>query len=66
MIQKSRSQLVVVGACLMALFGLTMVSRTLRAPGLVAGLTGLFLIVWATVGKGRWCRHCKTFRVSRR
>ena len=64
MIQKSRSQLFFVGIGMIALFGLTLALRTLRAPGLVAGLTGIFLIVWATIGKGRWCRQCKTFRLS--
>lgn len=66
MIQKSRSQLIMVGLGMIALCGLTLALRTLRAPGLVAGLTGIFLIIWATVGKGRWCTRCKTFRISRR
>lgn len=64
MIQKSRSRLIIVGVGMIALFALTMALGTLRAPGIVAALTGVFLIVWATVGKGRWCRQCKTFRVS--
>jgi putative effector of murein hydrolase LrgA (UPF0299 family) len=64
MIQKSRPQLLIVGICMIALFGLTVVVHTLRVPGIIVGLTGLFLIVWATVGKGRWCRQCKTFRMS--
>ena len=27
----------------------------------VANLTGIYLIVWATLGKGSWCRNCKRF-----
>lgn len=32
-------------------------------PALIALYAGAYLIVWATLGNGRWCRHCKTFRV---
>lgn len=25
------------------------------------GLTGIFFLIWATLGQGLWCRNCKTF-----
>jgi hypothetical protein len=28
-------------------------------------LTGGYLIIWATVGKGCWCRTCKSFAIGR-
>jgi hypothetical protein len=30
--------------------------------GLFAALVGIYLLLWATLGKGRWCRQCKIFR----
>jgi hypothetical protein len=34
------------------------------APGVILLLTGIYLIVWATLGKGYWCRNCKKFSLS--
>ena len=31
-------------------------------PAVIALLAGAYLILWATHGKGLWCRQCKTFR----
>jgi hypothetical protein len=33
----------------------------LWAPAVVAGLIGIYLLAWATSGRGRWCRGCKRF-----
>ena len=33
----------------------------LWAPAILLGLTGVYLLAWATVGRGRWCRACKRF-----
>ena len=33
-------------------------------PGVGLGLTGAYLLVWAVVGKGRWCRNCKNFGIG--
>jgi len=33
----------------------------LHIPALILFLTGLYLLVWASFGRGRWCRHCKIF-----
>ena len=34
------------------------------APGIILALTGAYLLVWATLGKARWCRDCKKFSVA--
>jgi len=34
---------------------------TLLAPTAAAGLTGVYLLTWAAIGRGRWCRGCKRF-----
>jgi len=28
------------------------------------GLMGIFFLIWATFGRGLWCRTCKTFPMS--
>ena len=30
-------------------------------PAAVLGLTGAYLLAWAFLGRGRWCRGCKRF-----
>ena len=63
MIQRSRLRLLVVGFCMMASVGLAVVGPVLWGPSILAALAGAFLVTWATAGKGRWCRQCKTFRI---
>ncbi len=48
-VQKSRWRLLLVGSALSA--------------SVVLAVVGVYLILWATLGKGLWCRQCKTFRV---
>jgi hypothetical protein len=62
MIQKSRPRLIIVGVCLVASLGLAVAVPMLWIPSLLTTATGIFLIVWATAGNGRWCRQCKTFK----
>lgn len=64
MIQKSRARLFLVGVGMVASLGLPITIPLLWAPCIVAALTGAYLVVWATVGKARWCRQCKSFRLS--
>ena len=61
LIEKSRLKLLVVGCAMVALIAIDFEIRYFWIPGIVLFLTGVYLIVWATVGKGRWCRTCKTF-----
>ena len=61
LLQKSRLRLLVVGVGLTALLGLSWIFPWFWAPGLVLALTGGYLIAWATLGKGHWCRNCKKY-----
>jgi hypothetical protein len=60
-VQKSPVRLAVVGALMLASTGVAMVSAWLRLPSAILGLTGAYLLAWATVGRARWCRGCKRF-----
>jgi uncharacterized membrane protein HdeD (DUF308 family) len=61
MIQKSRRRLVVVGILMLTCGAGAFFVPYFRAPAVVLGFTALYLLVWATLGKGRWCRTCKRF-----
>jgi hypothetical protein len=61
LIQKSRARLLGVGLLLVLSPGLAWFVPLLRIPAILFVLTGLYLLVWATQGKGRWCRNCKSF-----
>lgn len=63
MIQKSKARLIIVGFCLLASLAIAFVFPWFWAPGIIAALTGIYLLVWATLGKARWCRNCKKFAV---
>jgi hypothetical protein len=64
MIQKSRARLFVVGAVMIASVALAFFVPYFWVPGSLLFLTGSYLVVWATLGKGCWCRNCKTFRIG--
>ena len=61
MIQKSKTRLIVVGLGMIASIGIAFIFPLFWGPGIILVLTGIYLLVWATVGKGRWCRTCKKF-----
>ena len=63
MIQKSRLRLFSVGILMSASIGIAFVYPLFWAPGIVLLLTGGYLLMWATLGKGCWCRNCKKFGV---
>ena len=64
LIQKSRARLLVVGLLMVCSPVLAWLLPILWAPAIVLALTGLYLLVWATLGRGRWCRSCKMFRTG--
>ena len=35
-----------------------------RFIGFTFGLAGCYLVAWALIGKGRWCRQCKRFPIG--
>ena len=60
-VQKPLGRLVLVGGILIAVSGLAVLWPILWLPAIVFGLTGAYLVLWAAVGAGRWCRGCKRF-----
>lgn len=60
-VQKNRKRLALVGAVLLVALGLSVLKPFLWMPGAILGLTGAYLLAWALVGRGRWCRGCKRF-----
>jgi hypothetical protein len=63
MIQKNRPRLFVAGVLMLASIALTPFVPYFWAPGVLLALTGAYLLSWATLGKGAWCRACKKFSV---
>ena len=60
-VQKSRNRLILVGIVLIAFVGVGFLWWPLFLTGVITLLTGAYLLVWAFVGQGRWCRGCKRF-----
>jgi hypothetical protein len=60
-VQKSCGRLAVVGILMIAALSLGFLSWPLWLPAAVCSLAGLYLLVWASVGRGRWCRGCNRF-----
>lgn len=63
MIQKSRWRLFIVGFLMSASIVAAFFFSFFWAPGLIFFIIGIYLMVWATLGKGYWCRTCKKFGV---
>ena len=63
LIQKSRWRLLVVGFLMVASVAIAFIVPYFWVPGLFLLLTGGYLIAWATIGKGCWCRTCKRFDI---
>ena len=61
MIQKSRTRLIMVGLLMVASVALVIVIPRFWVPGILLALTGGYLLLWATFGRGCWCRNCKKF-----
>ena len=64
MIQKSRLRLFLVGLLMAASLTLAFFIPYFWIPGILLALIGIYLIVWATLGKGCWCRTCKKFELN--
>jgi hypothetical protein len=60
-IQKSRGRIAIVGIVMFAASGLGALSPPLWAVGVVLRAMAAYLLAWASVGRGRWCRGCKQF-----
>lgn len=65
LIRRSPAQLFVAGALMCASPAIAFWVPLFWIPGIVLFLAGAYLIAWATLAKGMWCRQCKTFSVRR-
>lgn len=64
LLQKSRARLFAAGIALGTLAGLAWWRPWARIPAVILALAAVYLVVWATVARGRWCRTCKRFPLS--
>jgi hypothetical protein len=60
-VQKPVVRLVAVGVAMLAAAFLGVVWPTLWPAALLLIVTGIYLLTWAAVGRGRWRRGCKRF-----
>ena len=60
-VPKPRARPALVGTLMLTAVGMGTLRSPLWAPALVLGLTGVYLLTWASLGRGRWCRGCKRF-----
>jgi hypothetical protein len=65
LIHKSKVRLIVVGGCMVASIAIAFFIPWFWVPGIILALIGIYLLVWATLGRARWCRNCKKFSISR-
>jgi hypothetical protein len=63
MIQKSRVRLTGVGGVMLAISALAVVFPRFWPVAIILALTGVYLVVWGTLGQGGWCRDCKKFNL---
>lgn len=63
LIRRDPVLLFVVGVLMCALLSIALFTSWFWIPGIILFLAGAYLIAWATLAGGRWCRHCKTFSV---
>jgi hypothetical protein len=61
MIQKSRGQILLAAVIFLLSPVVTLGVPYFWGPAVLFVLIGLYLVVWATAGRGRWCRTCKRF-----
>jgi len=65
LIQKPRSRLVLVALGFLVISAIVFRAfHGLRVVLFTLGLVGLYLMAWAIIGKGRWCRECKRFPIA--
>jgi hypothetical protein len=60
-VSKSRARLVLVGVLMIGALCVGPLWAPLWGPATLSAATGAYLLLWATLGRGRWCRTCKRF-----
>jgi hypothetical protein len=61
LIRRNPLQLLLVGLLMCASLSIAFFIPLFWVPGVILFLAGAYLITWATLAKGRWCRQCKSF-----
>ena len=61
LIRRNPVLLFVVGILLCASLAIAFFVKLFWVPGIILFLAGLYLIAWAVLARGMWCRQCKTF-----
>jgi hypothetical protein len=61
MVRKSPLRLFLVGLVLAASPAVAVFLPYLWAPTIMLVLTGVYLMIWASLGRAYWCRECKKF-----
>ena len=63
MIQKNRWRLFLVGLLMVAAIASAFFVPYFWVLGVLLLPAGAYLMVWATLGRGYWCRTCKKFNL---
>ena len=63
MVHKSPLRLFLVGVVLLASPAATAFVPYFWAPATIFVSTGIYLMIWASLGQGYWCRQCKKFNL---
>lgn len=66
LIRRDRTVLLASGLVFVAAVLAGFISWWLLFPTGFLSLIGLYLIAWATIGKGLWCRQCKQVPFTQR
>lgn len=64
MIRRNPVQLLLSGALMCASLLIALWTPIFWIPGIILFLAGAYLMAWATLAKGMWCRQCKTFSIQ--
>ena len=61
MVSKSPLRLFLVGLVMVASPAVAAFVPYFWTPAAILVLTGAYLMIWASLGRGSWCRECKKF-----
>ncbi len=61
MVHKSPLRLFLVGLVMLASPAVAAFVPYFWVPATILVLTGIYFMIWATLGQGYWCRECKQF-----
>jgi VIT1/CCC1 family predicted Fe2+/Mn2+ transporter len=65
LIQKNRPLLSLAGAAFLIAAIPLLFFHYVWIVAIVTAAAGLYLLFWSVLGKGKWCRRCKKFPVSK-